>query len=76
MTDDDPIAADLRRLAQEAPNTFKALAEYALGQKAAPTSGPVADAIRDLKAKGQTDEDIRTKVVRVSAELIAERLKS
>jgi len=36
----------------------------------------VADAIRDLKAKGQTDEDIRTKVVRVSSELIAERWKS
>jgi hypothetical protein len=73
--DDDPVVSELKRLAREEPKTFKALVTYALTARGtSPPPGAMADAIQAMKANGQSDDQIRAKIIRVSADLINERL--
>jgi len=39
-----------------------------------PPPGAAADALQALKASGQTDEQIRAKAIKVSADLINDRM--
>jgi hypothetical protein len=73
--DDDPVVSELKRLAREEPKTFKELVTHALTARGtSPPAGAAADAIQAMKANGQSDDQIRAKAIRVSADLINERL--
>jgi len=75
IADDDPIVSELKRLAREEPKTFKGLVAHALtAQGMFPPPGAAADALQALKANGQTDEQIRAKAIKVSADLINARM--
>jgi hypothetical protein len=74
-TDDDPVVSELKRLALEEPKTFKELVAHALtAQGMSPPPGAAADAIQAMKANGRTDEQIRAKTIKVSADLINDRI--
>jgi hypothetical protein len=74
-TDDDPVVSELKRLALEEPKTFKGLVAHALtAQGMSPPPGAAADAIQAMKANGRTDEQIRAKTIKVSADLINDRI--
>jgi len=75
IADEDPVVSELKRLAREEPKTFKDLVAHALtAQGMVPPPGAAADALQALKASGQTDEQIRAKAIKVSADLINDRM--